>query len=193
MNFIYEGIDRLGKDSLIKNLINELGFYQVLHRTKPESLDYYLQEAKDNKLENLKNAELFLYQRACFSQDMALLNIAELSKLNIIFNRGWLGEAVYAPLYRGYSGEYVFELEKIAGIDKLSNTRLILLTEDFSKATHFLDDGNSLGTTEKRAEEQEMFLQAFNKSLLSDKKIICVTGADGTFRAKEDILKEALE
>lgn len=192
MNFICEGIDRLGKDSLIKNLINELGFYQVLHRTKPESLDFYLQEAKDNKLENLKNAELFLYQRACFSQDMALLKIAELLKLNIIFNRGWLGEAVYAPLYRGYSGDYVFELEKIAGIDKLSNTRLILLTEDFSKATHFCDDGNSLGTSDKRASEQELFKKAFDRSLIADKKIICVTGEDGNFRAKEDILKDAL-
>ena len=30
---------------------------------------------------------------------------------NIICNRAHLGECVYAPIYRGYWGEYVFDIE----------------------------------------------------------------------------------
>lgn len=188
MNFICEGLDRVGKDSLIEGIINSLGYYTVLHRSKPPSLKYY--QALSINYPN--NTPEFLYQQACFSQDMALLKNAELSKLKLIFNRSWIGEAVWANMYRGYDGNYVFDLEKIAGVDLLNDTRLILLTENFTTAKHFVDDGESLGPIEKREEEQKRFLCAFEKSNIRDKKIICVTNSSGEFRSKEEILMEAL-
>jgi len=188
MNFICEGVDRLGKDSLIAGIKNALGFAIVLHRTKPEILQHY-----DNESRRLNVNPMLLYQRDCFAQDMAFIKASELHDYRFIFNRSWIGEAVYAKMYRGYSGDYVFDLEKIAGIDTVKNTRLILLTEDFISSNHFVDDGLSLGTSDKRAHEQHLFTAAFNRSLIADKKIICVTGVDGKFRPKEDILKEALE
>lgn len=111
----------------------------------------------------------------------------------MIFNRSWLGESVYANMYRGYDGNYVFDLEKIAGIHTLQKTRLILLTEDFDVARHFVDDGESLGPIEKRAEEQARFIEAFNRSIIMDKRIICVTDPEtGGFKSKDSILSEAL-
>lgn len=187
MNFLLEGLDRLGKDTLIDGILNTSGYYTLFHRGKPPVLDFYKQKS-------LKTGHdpKFWYQLECFTQDMALLKFAETSNANLLFNRAWIGEAVYAELYRGYDGSYVFELEKIAGIDNLLSTRLILLTEDFSKSIHFVDDGLSFDVA-KRDTEQQMFMEAFDKSIIKDKRIICVTGEDGNFKPKEQILREAIE
>ena len=45
----------------------------------------------------------------------------------------------------------------------------------------------------KREEEQELFLDAFELSIIPDKRIVWVTGPDGHFRSKEEILEEAIE
>ena len=45
--------------------------------------------------------------------DMFKLMINSKDKdINLIFNRSHLGETVYSPLYRGYSGDYIFDIEK---------------------------------------------------------------------------------
>ena len=43
MKFVYaiEGLDRLGKSSLIEDIINQQGFYQVIHFGKPKVLQVY--------------------------------------------------------------------------------------------------------------------------------------------------------
>lgn len=188
-NFIIESIDRCGKDTLINNLLHKFGHRFVFHRKKPELLQCYADQAKINGID-----PLLLYQRECFANDMALLKNSEYNTFGIFFNRSWLGESVYANLYRGYSGQYVFELEKIAGLETLKATRLILLTEDFSKSKHFIDDGLSLGSVEAREKEQNLFINAFNKSTILDKKMICVTDpATGQFKSQEEILREATE
>jgi hypothetical protein len=180
MNFIICGLDRLGKSTLINSIKNAKGFFTVIHRQKPEELQYYGNDA------------LLKYQLACFNSDMRMLLAAEEYNIPIIFDRAWLGEAVYSGLYRNYNGNYVFDLELSNNIDRLTNTRLILLTEDFAHSKHFVDDGESFDIT-KREQEQQLFIDAFNKSTIANKKIICVTDpVTGQFRNKEDILKEAL-
>lgn len=187
-NFIIESIDRCGKDTLVSGLLNRLGHRFVMHRAKPPVLDFYVKSG-----ERLGKDPRFLFQRDCFLSDMALLKLSEQDSYGFIFNRSWLGEFVYANLYRSYDGEYVFDLERIAGIDTLNKTRLILLTEDFQIARHFVDDGESLGKVEQREEEQERFIAAFEKSNIKDKRIICVTDpALGGFKPKDWILAEAL-
>ena len=70
---------------------------------------------------------------------------------------------------------------------------MVLLVEEFGVSAHFVDDGNSLGGTEKRREEQRLFREAFDRSTISDKRIVCVTEtATGGFRPTQDILDEAL-
>jgi thymidylate kinase len=186
--FIIEGLDRLGKSTLIQGIRDELGYYEVIHFNKPQRLAIYdgkaTTEGEVNKLQSF-----YYYQYTSFENMMLLMR----SNANIIFDRAHLGEVVYSPLYRNYSGDYVFELEKQYSIGDLETVRLILLVEDFDKAKHFVDDGNSLGPTEKRFEEQERFISAFHRSLIKDKRIICVTDTTfGGFKNKKDILKEAL-
>lgn len=187
--FIVEGIDRLGKSTLIGGIKNALGYHQVIHFQKPESLDFY----KKNSIDERR-----AYQSQSFRQLMWIIVAAGLtddSSVKFIFDRSHIGEAVYAKKYRGYSGEYVFDLEKEYSIDLAKKHRMILLIEDFDKSTHYVDDGKSLGSGSivQRVAEQQLFLTAFHKSIIQDKKIICVTDDDGTFKNKNKILKEALE
>lgn len=189
-SWILEGCDRLGKSSLVKGIKNRLGFHQVIHFGKPEVLDIWFQD-KVNGGATEAEAKAYAfekYQRKSFSNMFALMR----STANIIFDRAHLGEAVYADLYRGYSGDFVFELERRHPDVLVGRNRLILLTEDFEHSRHFLDDGLSFDPA-KRQEEQALFIRAYNKSQFVDKRIICVTDPlTGGYRDKEDILAEAL-
>lgn len=181
-----EGLDRLGKDTLIRGILNEQGFHQVLHYSKPEILDAYCFPNRDEGDLSLARR---MYQQASFT---TMFQLANAQGAAVIFNRAHLGECVYAPMYRGYSGDYVFNLESLFSVDKIEDLRLILLTEDFASAKHFIDDGESFDIT-KRAQEQELFIAAFNRSIIRDKRIICVTDtATGGFRRREDILADAI-
>ena len=183
-HFVLEGLDRVGKDTLLGGIQHRNGYHQVLHYKKPVLLDYYS--------ENMPVAlALRKYQEASFRMMFQLLNGAPSAK--IICNRAHLGECVYAPIYREYSGEYVFELEREFKAHQLSQARLVLLIEDFSVSRHFADDGKSLGGMEKRQEEQQLFLNAFDTSIFPDKRIVCVTDREtGEFRSPDSILIEVL-
>lgn len=182
--YLIEGLDRLGKDTLIQGIKHRHGFHHVLHFSKPELLDCYKMTPDEKEL------ELYMYQHASFANMFELLS-AKCARL--ICNRTHLGECVYAPLYRGYSGDYVFDMERAFQISKNIDTRLILLTEDFDIAEHFLDDGESLGPIENRRKEQELFIAAFERSKIPNKRIVCVTDPGlGGFKPKTVILDEAL-
>lgn len=186
--FVYaiEGLDRLGKSTLIDNIQQQLGYYQVIHFGKPQRLQKYKNTSADIPVE--ADPQLFNYQQVSFRNSMKLSQ----SGARLIFDRWHLGEAVYSPLYRKYDGDYVFDLEKKVGLDQTNFVRLILLVEDFEKSKHFVSDGDSFDDS-KRKEEQELFIAAFNKSNIYDKRIICVTDRDtGEFRHEAEILKEAL-
>ena len=180
--FIIEGLDRLGKSTLIEGILDVGGFYQVIHFQKPKLLSAYQESAMS------RADALFKYQKRSFETLFKMVN----SNGYFIFDRAHLGEFVYSPLYRNYGGDYVFDLEHIFYVDMRADVRLILLTEDLSKSTHFEDDGLSFDIT-KREQEQQLFLQAFDRSVIRDKRKICVTGADGHFKPKEIILQEALK
>lgn len=175
-HFLIEGLDRLGKDTLIDGIQDELGYHQVLHFSKPKQLKCY--------------GDLYRYQRASFRNLFSLLSRAHSAR--VICNRAHLGEAVYSPLYRGYSGDYVFDVERDYHAEDLEYSKLVLLTEDFGRSQHFVDDGLSFDPS-KREQEQNLFLEAFKKSRMKHKQIVCVTDpATGLFRSKEDILREVL-
>lgn len=176
--YVIEGLDRLGKSTLVKTIKNRFGFYQTIHCGKPEALDVY--SKCGDSLER--------YQICSFLQTM-LMATSE-TPYRLIFDRWHLGEAVYAPLYRGYNGDYVFALEKECELDK-APISLILLTENMDISTHFESDGASFDDS-KRADEQQMFIEAFNKSIIRDKRIVCVTDPKtGGFRSPQEIFTEA--
>ena len=184
---LVEGLDRLGKSTLVEIIQQELGYFQVIHFGKPKQLKFYEQKDSDGFVSTGKSA--YLYQRASFDNMFQLLN----STARVIFDRAHLGECVYSPIYRNYSGNYVYDLERDYGIGDNQTTKLILLVENMSIAEHFVDDGLSFDIT-KRQQEQDLFEEAFHKSIIKNKQIICVTDSTtGQFRSKEDILKEALQ
>lgn len=186
--FGIEGLDFLGKSTLIEGIRQKLGYYEVIHFSKPQKLSAY---AETQQVEGVPSESLQVYHYQCESLRNSML-LAK-SGARLIFDRWHLGEAVYAPLYRGYSGDFVFRIEEQADIDYASGVRLILLTEDFQTSRHFVDDGESLGPVNKRMEEQERFTAAFNRSIIRDKRIICVTDpSTGSFKSKEQVLAEAL-
>lgn len=192
--YAIEGLDRLGKSTLIEGILNRKGFHQVIPFGKPRLLEAYvnIKRSVDAPPEVLEMSDrsfaLYMYQRHAFIESMIMTQ----SKPRIIFDRWHLGEAVYAPLYRDYSGDYVFELEKkFLMFD--ATIRLILLTEDFETSKHFVSDGDSFDDS-KRQEEQQLFLEAFRRSNILDKRKICVTDkSTGQFRPAKDILEEALK
>jgi thymidylate kinase len=183
-----EGLDRLGKSTLIEGIRNTLGYYEVIHFSKPQRLDAYRTTMPVNGVPH-GGQGIYHYQHESFVNSMLLAN----SGARIIFDRWHLGEAVYSPMYRGYDGDYVFDIETRSCVDVNPSIRLILLVEDFDIARHFVDDGESLGAVDKREEEQQRFIDAFTRSGIRDKRTVCVTDPGlGGFKPKDWILAEAL-
>lgn len=174
-NIIIEGVDRMGKGTLISGLKNAHGFFQVIHFEKPERLDYYKSDTDRHQLE--------FYQRHSYRHMFQMLRTGR-----FILDRAHLGEAVYAKRYRGYDGDYVFSLEQDENFDRsgvLENTLLVLLTtSDFS---FIQDDGLSLDFS-KKEEEQDDFKRAFEKSIFRNKLMIDVSNRAGGYRDAKEIL-----
>ena len=172
-----EGIDRLGKDTLIKGIQQKLGAFQVVHYQKPELLDVYVNEAQRNfnttSVEgDVKAAALKNYQLDSFRNMFHMLS----SGARLILNRAHLGEMVYAPRYRKYDGSYVFDLERQfkhdLGSNALDTTLLVLLHA--SDTSFIKDDGLSFDFAAKEAEQMD-FIRAFERSNIRYKLMIDVS------------------
>ena len=101
MIIIIEGMDRCGKDSLIKLLskylysIDYLRSVQVLHYTNLPIED------KQKVIE----ASYVLYT------DMFEMAKYSLNKFHLIMNRAHLGEWVYGYIYRNYEAKFIYDIE----------------------------------------------------------------------------------
>ncbi len=175
-HIIIEGIDRLGKGTLINNILNNIWYFHVIHFTKPEVL-------KVLDTDGNKTNALSMYQFLSFMNGFRILNS---NNTNLIFDRFHLGEYVYAPRYRHYDGSYVFDMEK-SFRDVCEHVNLFLLTtSDFNIMT---DDGLGFDFT-KREEEQNDFLKAFELSWIKHKYIIDVHDGHGKYKSAELIYNE---
>ena len=96
-------------------------------------------------------------------------NVGKDTQINLIFNRSHLGETVYSPLYRGYSGDYVFDIEKKYTKALRENLYLITLTNN----PHTIlkrDDGKSFyGNEEEVKAEVDGFKRAHKLSTIKNK------------------------
>ena len=178
---IIEGIDRLGKDTLIRGILDRFGYFQVMHYQKPLLLKKYLNEASTRGILAKEHA-LRRYQIDSFMAMFEMMRNP--SGPSFICNRAHLGEMVYAQRYRGYEGEYVYDIEDHHQ-DVLPNVLLVVLyTSNFSFIS---DDGQSLDVTQ-REEEQKDFLKAANRSKIPNKLLIDVHDGKGSFLPPEHIL-----
>lgn len=175
-NIIIEGLDRLGKSTLIEGIQERLGFFTVVHYSKPKTLSHYVNQVG-------VSAAKQAYQRESFEQMFKLLS----GEARLILDRAHLGEAVYAKRYRGYDGDYVFDLEGVKQLTALNNTLLVLLVNDDKELEHKLvDDGDSFDWS-KREEEQRDFCAAWTRSRFANKLRIGV-GSKGKFVDKTWII-----
>jgi hypothetical protein len=157
-HYIIEGIDRIGKGTVISEIKRQQGFKFTQHFVKPEILNCYA--GADDPLK--------MYQNESFYEGFSLLAQCEIP---FIFDRFHLGEIVYSPRYRNYSGNYVYDIERNYEVNGWGHVKLILLTtSDFSILT---DDGESFDFTRKE-EEQNAFIEAINNSLFLNKQVIDV-------------------
>lgn len=201
--FLIDGIDRLGKSSLITRIQAELGYHLVIHYDKPRLLPNYLDLADcikraevsetdyDESYRNLsvQNLALRLYQEEA---NRGMFNLMK-TDVPIIFDRTHLGELVYAPLYRKYDGSYVYEMERDMVESKpytiQDDVRLILLTS--SNTEMLQDDGLSFDFSKKN-EEQDRFIEAFNRSSIPNKVIVDVHNGQGGYKTFEEVFQEAI-
>jgi thymidylate kinase len=182
---IIEGPDRVGKDTqqdlIIKNMSN-----QVFHKLHYSSLPF-----KDDKEKHAT------YSKELYETMFHLMMKSKIGgfdgclDINLIFNRSHLGETVYSPLYRGYSGDYVFDIEKKYTKALREDLYLITLIND----PHTIlkrDDGKSFyGNEEDVKAEIDGFTRAHRKSTIKNKILVNV----GTMSAIEvsNILVEFLK
>lgn len=175
---IVEGPDNVGKSTLINNLNN---YYNKLTMHNL----HYSNVKQENTIEVIKhNKKLY--------DEMFRLMIYALKQdyTGVICDRSHLGEIVYGNIYRGYTGDYVLDIEKDYHhiLDIFENLFLITLVDEPENLIS-REDGLSLSTDlDKKQRELELFDLAHNSSNIKHKLIINIKDKDA-----EAVFKEVTE
>jgi thymidylate kinase len=184
-SFVIEGIDRLGKSTLINNIEHAKGHALKFHYEKPKKLDIYDSDLREYQRKSFINGFKLLFNNN-------LLHVPIVQNPLVIFDRFHLGECVYSPMYRKYDGDYVFDLEQHFNLknEGYPRTKLILLTtSDFS----FIEDDGESFDFSKKEDEQNEFIRAFKKSTFKNKVMIDISNGAGGFKDQYEILELALK
>ncbi len=166
---IIEGTDNTGKDTqqnLIIEKVNNLVFQKLHYSSLP--------------FRGVKELHIS-YSQKLYDDMFKLMMASKDNDINIIFNRSHLGESVYSPLYREYSGDYIFDIEKKYVNSLRKELYLITLTND----PHTIlkrDDGKSFyGNEEEVKAEVDGFNRAHRLSKIKNKLLLNI----GTMSAEE--------
>lgn len=98
----------------------------------------------------------------------------------IICDRSHLGEMIYGNIYRGYTGDYVLDIEKkYHHIMDLWNNLFLITLIDEPQNLIVREDGLSFSTDiEKKQREIDLFQKAHESSTIKNKLIINIKDAD---------------
>lgn len=160
MVYIFEGMDNCLKDTLIQ-------MFRATLIPQTQILKY------NSPPKDVTNVEL--WQKAHFEDMFELIKTTlDNGSRNLILNRAHLGEYVYSPIYRGYEGNWIFDLEKsfLGNSDFYhSNIKLFLFYDSNNSNLQFREDGRSFSNhnDENLDKERNRFLMAFEKSIIADK------------------------
>lgn len=163
---IFEGMERCGKDTqieLMKSAHPEFAF-RVMHFSNVKGLD------ADETREYSKK----LYRRTFSLMDFCIA----VHDQHLILNRAHLGETVYGKIYRGYEGNYVYDIEKQFK-RVVDNVSLIVLVDEPENVMS-REDGESLseGKIDQISQEKERFELAYKKSIINHKTLININNKD---------------
>lgn len=155
---VVEGMDRCGKDTLIKGLRKQIQSSKILDfhcSTPPKGVDPY---------------------KWSYDHYDSILKLGDTLTIghdwDVIANRCHLGETVYGPMYRGTDPSFVWQLES----QYCNHERmwLVVLVDDGENIVK-RDDGLS---NEKSAEDfdrvRDMFIDSFDRSCIPNKILINV-------------------
>lgn len=160
---IIEGIDRCGKDTVISHILSKFENSVLVHSVAPKGDTN--EEKEEWQKKTFKRDLLFCAQ--CSDND-----IFKDTKSAFVFNRSYLGECVYGPMYRGTDSSWVLDLEE-EYLD-LDNTYLIVMYADPSFIVS-RDDGESFTRDiAKKEEEIDRFTEAYAKSKVKNKLLMQV-------------------
>lgn len=162
--------DNVGKTTLIngiKNYFNDYTFHTIHYsNVKQESTEKVIEYSKK------MYREMFNY----------MLNSIKFNKSGIICDRSHIGEMVYGPIYRNYSGEYVIDIEKeFSNIKSIWDNIFLITLYDEPENLIARDDGLSFSTNlEKKQNEINNFLKAHDKSTIKNKLTINIKNHNKT-------------
>lgn len=181
MVVLFDGIDNTGKTTQIQKLVSYLANKNMISTVCKYSKFDKLDKKKEEKFYKRFYKDYFdkvsswpdkiVPDPAYIAED----NIHYIQDNNLILDRGHISEAVYAPMYRSYSGDYIWDLEKC--LENKHNTYLIVLVNSVEKAVE-REDGLSLsnGDADKISIEISKFVEAYKKSCIPNKVIIDING-----------------
>ena len=156
MNFVIMGIDRIGKDTFIENILKpSYPDLKITHLSKPPE--------GENPVIFTKREYVEYFMDLMKNDDR-------------VYNRGHIDEMVYAPLYRNLD-TYWLKIYEDEFSGDLDNTVFIVLVSD-NNFDAMVDDGNSLDYS-KRKEEQELFLKHFYESRMRNKLVLYTIDSNG--------------
>jgi thymidylate kinase len=165
---IVEGPDNVGKSTLIQNIKNQFEdiTFHALHysNVKQSSADAVVEYS--TKMYN----EMF----------KLMVHTVAFDKSGIICDRSHLGEMVYGPIYRGYTGEYVLDIEKqYTNMLSVWDNLILITCYDEPENLIIRDDGLSFSTDfQKKCNEIAGFLNAHEKSNIKNKLLINIKEHD---------------
>lgn len=166
---IIEGPDNVGKSTLIQGLKNHFNDY-TLHSL------HYSNVKQDNADDVVKYSTLLyseMFEMMCnFSNSF--------QRSGIICDRAHLGEMVYGPIYRNYTGEYVLEIENsYKNHSPIWNDLFLITLIDEPENLIARDDGLSFTVdTVKKENEINSFINAHNKSNITNKLLLNIDSHD---------------
>ena len=181
MIVLFDGLDNTGKTTQIQKLISYFANKDMISTVCKYSKFDKLDKKKEEKFSKRFYKDYFekivnwpdkvIPDPAYIAED----NIHYIHDNNLILDRGHISEAVYASMYRSYSGDYVWDLEKC--LENKYNIYLIVLIDSVEKAIE-REDGLSLsnGNADKINIEISKFAEAYKKSCIQNKIIIDING-----------------
>lgn len=181
MVVLFDGLDNTGKTTQIQKLVSYFANKDMISTVCKYSKFDKLDKKKEEKFSKRFYKDYFekivnwpdkvIPDPAYIAED----NIHYIHDNNLILDRGHISEAVYASMYRSYSGDYVWDLEKC--LENKYNIYLIVLIDSVEKAIE-REDGLSLsnGDADKINIEISKFAEAYKKSCIQNKIIIDING-----------------
>jgi len=150
--YIVCGQDNCGKSTLIDGMIkcNANPKRMVLHSSSPP-----------------KGVNALSWAKTHYKSVLETVGALSSDGWDVYMDRAHIGECVYGPIYRGTSGDWVFELE-----DNIAQNDVFLITiVGTEKHLSMHDDGKSL-STDNWKRESLLFREAHSKSSIHNKLLV---------------------